>query len=49
MVHAIATLCLLVNVGVDDALGGSMKLSWNSKDWLTLIMGLLDLFKKEKK
>lgn len=26
-----------------------MKLSWNSKDWLTLITSLLDLFKKEKK
>lgn len=27
----------------------SWNISWNSKDWLTLLMGLLDLFKKEKK
>lgn len=27
----------------------SWNMSWSSKDWLTLIASLLDLFKKEKK
>lgn len=42
-------LCQFVNVGVDDALGGTMKVSFNSKDWLSIILSVLDLFKKEKK